>query len=592
MKTPTLLRPLLLTACGLALVLHAAAEPQVTFHPAAEQVGCYDFLEVTLQVEGSTAANPFTDVAVTGTFTPPGAAPLAVDGFCDSPDGTVHRIRFMPALPGLHSYRISYREGAFERTYAGTFEAVESKRKGVLRVDPEHPWHFRWDGSKERFFWNGTTAYWLAGWDDATIRQSLDRLDHLKVTRVRAALNGRVRDGRAWFENVFPTDTFSFRLNPWVARDPASVEQPGFDVARFDVDYWQKFERLLRHAWAKDMVISVIFYVDGSRPGVDPFGKSGMGGPDEQRYYRYAVARLAPFANVMWDLANEYRHFRTDAWAEQMGAFVKACDPYDHLTSTHGHGDFRFRTSAWADFAMYQSWDEHGGYEFMVQNRREQEKTGRIIPQVNEEYGYEDHYPQGWGENRTAPARAAETRTRLAWEIALAGGYQTSGERADRGTGWGPDTGGGWINGRGDDTMTLFEQQAPLYDFFTSITWWTLAPAPDLVTSFQPATPPAAKAATASPASAHPRPRALAMRNPDGDLAVIYLAGGGTVTLKADGLKDGLRPLWFSPRDGGIRVARALRTKVYRSPDAHDWVLLFRTPCNCSFREYDDEVER
>jgi hypothetical protein len=311
-----------------------------------------------------------------------------------------------------------------------------------------------------------------------------------------------------------------------------------------------------------------------------------MGGPDEQRYYRYALARLAPFANVMWDLANEYRLFRDDGWAEKMGAFVKQCDPYDHLTSTHGHGDFRFRTSPWADFAMYQSWDEHGAYAYMLKNRQEQAKTGRLIPQVNEEYGYEDHYPQGWGENRVAPARSADNRCRLAWEMYLAGGYQTTGERADRGTGWGPDTGGGWINGRGDDEMTMLDLYGHIHDFFTAITWWTLQPEPGLVVSFLPTN----QGAT-TPSTSNVAPKALAARNPEGDLAVVYLSRGGVVTLKGELLKDGLKPMWFSPRDGGIRVARALRSKVYRTPDAHDWVLLFRTPCNCSFREYDEEVE-
>ncbi len=97
-----------------------------------------------------------------------------------------------------------------------------------------------------------------------------------------------------------------------------------------------------------------------------------MGGKDEQRYYRYAVARLAAFSNVMWDVTNEYRSFRNDAWAEKMGAFIKRCDPYDHLTSVHGHGDFRFQTSPWADFAMYQRWDQAGGYRFMLDNREKQ----------------------------------------------------------------------------------------------------------------------------------------------------------------------------------------------------------------------------
>jgi hypothetical protein len=561
-----------------------AAEPRVEFTASTTEVACYDFAEVTLNVTDSAARNPFTDVTVEGAFNLKGEQPLAADGFCDSADGRVFRIRFLPSRPGTYEYAVKYREGAFEKTHRGTFRAGDAKRKGILRVDPEFPAHFQWEGSKERFFWNGTTAYWLAGWDDETIRQILDRLDRLKVTRVRAALSGRVKDGRAWFENVFPTDKFSFRLAPWVAADSANLEHPGFDVTRFNLAYWQKWERLLAHARRKDMIVSVIFYVDGRRPGVDPFGKAGMGGADEQRYYRYAVARLAPFCNVMWDLANEYRLFRDDAWAEKMGGFVKQCDPYDHLTSTHGHGDFRFRKSPWADFAMFQCWDEQGGYDYMLKNRREQEKTGRVIPQVNEEYGYEDHYPQGWGGNRKAPARSAETRARIAWEISLAGGYQTTGERADRGTGWGPDTGGGWINGRGDDEMTMLELYGHIYDFFTSMTWWKLVPSANLVVSAQPHPSVKDKSTVA--------PQTFAARSAEGDLAAIYVRGGGVVALNGELLKDQLKPLWFSPRDGGMRNARALRERVYRTPTADDWVLLFRTPCNCSFRDFDNELEQ
>lgn len=561
----------------------ASASPQLTFTPSSARVACSDFIEIAIKAKGSQAANPFTDVSVTGTFGLEGATPLKVDGFCDAADGSLFRIRFMPNKPGDHQYRVAYREGDFEKVHEGRFLAVNEKKRGVVRVDPEFPAHFRWEGTQERYFWNGTTTYWLAGWDDDTITQTIERLDRLKVTRVRAALSGRVQDGTAWFEgDVRPTDKFSFLLNPWVAKDPASIETPGHDVTRFNVAYWQKWDRLVAQARAKDMAVSVIFYVDGRRSGVDPFGKDGMGGPDEQRYYRYAIARLAPYCNVMWDLANEYRLFRDDAWAEKMGALVKETDPYDHLTSTHGHGDFKFGKSPWADFAMYQSWDEWGGYDYMLKNRQQQVASGRLIPQVNEEYGYEDHYPQGWGENRKAPTRSAETRARLAWEISLAGGYQTTGERANQGTGHGPDTGGGWINGRGDDDMTMLVLYGHLYDFFTGITWWKLQPDTNLVVSFQPTAPGAA------PANA----RTFAARSEEGDLAAIYVPGGGVVTLKDELLKDQLKPLWFSPRDGGMRNARALRPRVYRAPTNHDWVLLFRTPCNCSFRDFDNEFER
>jgi hypothetical protein len=67
---------------------------------------------------------------------------------------------------------------------------------------------------------------------------------------------------------------------------------------------------------------------------------------------------------------------------------------------------------------------------------------------------------------------------------------------------------------------------------------------------------------------------------------------GGIVTLQDGLLKDGLKPLWFSPRDGGMRNARAVRPHVFRTPTAEDWVLLFRTPCDCSFRDFDNELEK
>ena len=452
-----------------------SAPAGLKFTQSAQTIDAYDFVEVTLRIEKPNAGNPFTDAAFEGRFARDGGEHVRVDGFCDSADGRTFRIRFMPTQPGDYDYSVRYRHGSDETTHIGKFTAQDGKRRGLVRVDEDHPWHFLWEGTGEHYFWNGTTTYWLLGWDDETIRRNIDRLHKLKVNRLRAAICGRVENGRAWFENVFPTEEFSFRLNPWVARRPDSVDQPGFDVKRFNISHWQKIERMLRYARDKDMIISIIFYVDGARPGVDPFGKKRMGQEDEQLYYKYAVARLAAFSNVMWDVANEYHLFRDEDWVNKIGALIKKWDPYDHLMSVHGHGQFPFRTSRWADFAMYQQWDESGGHQFMLSNRRRQAQAGRPIPQVNEEYGYEDHYPT-WGGNRKAPARSADNRRRLAWGMYMAGCYQTTGERANTGTGWGPDTGGGWINGRGDDSMVMLIGYGHIVDFFTSIAWWKLEP--------------------------------------------------------------------------------------------------------------------
>ena len=63
----------------------------------------------------------------------------------------------------------------------------------------------------------------------------------------------------------------------------------------------------------------------------------------------------------------------------------------------------------------------------------------------------------------------------------MAGGYQTAGETARRGTNVGADMGGGWINGRGDDTMTMFIGYGHMVDFFTGFEWWKTNPHDELV---------------------------------------------------------------------------------------------------------------
>ena len=113
----------------------------------------------------------------------------------------------------------------------------------------------------------------------------------------------------------------------------------------------------------------------------------------------------------------------------------------------------------------------------MLESRKLQEKTGRIIPQTNEEYGYEDHYPH-WA----APGSdSADVLRRTAWDIAMAGAYGTAGESARRGTNIWPDSGGGWLNGRGDDTQTMFLGYGHMVDFFTSFEWWKTSPHDELV---------------------------------------------------------------------------------------------------------------
>ena len=63
----------------------------------------------------------------------------------------------------------------------------------------------------------------------------------------------------------------------------------------------------------------------------------------------------------------------------------------------------------------------------------------------------------------------------------MAGAYGTAGETARRGVNIWPDTGGGWLNGRGDDTMVMLKGYGHMVDFFASFDWWKTEPHDELV---------------------------------------------------------------------------------------------------------------
>ena len=528
-------------ACGAAI----AAPGDVVFSQSAPAVEAWDFVEVAIQVKSPDARNPFTDATVTGSFGKSGASErLKVEGFCDSMDGSVFRIRFMPSSPGEYAYTVTYKQAGFERSYNGTFQATDGHRRGAIAIDPQYPWHFIWAGTGEHYFFNGTTAFWLMGWrDERIIRESLERLHRLKINRVRVLLSGRT--WTMYGEPVMNSEAFSYYLSPWPAVKADDYDHPGFDYARFRIEHWQRYERMLRCARDRDMIISVIFDIADGKIHPEAYSEN------ERRYFRYAAARLAAFSNITWDLGDDLDTFRDDKWAHETGTqLAGGGDPYKHLASSHPvHTAHQDRASPWFGFASLQEWSR-AQHALMLHSRELQKKAGRIVPQANEEYGYEDHYPL-WAP--PPPGDSAETLRRTAWDIAMAGAYGTAGETARRGTGIWPDTGGGWINGRSDDTTTMLVGYSHMVDFFTGFEWWKTEPHDELVDN-----------------------GAWCLAEP-GRTYAAYLAHGGTVTVK---LEPGhYRAQWFSAFTGEVIPIGAVEGPSWTSPkapDSNDWALLLQ----------------
>ncbi len=530
---------------SLALVPSTAwAAGSISFSQPFAIVEDYDYVEVIVQVDKPDARNPFLDATVTGSFAKAdGTDRKDVEGFCDSADGSVFRIRFMPASPGDYTWSATYRQGGAETTHMGAFKASGGHRKGPLRVDPKYPWHFIWEGTDEHYFFNGTTAFWLMGWrDEEVIHNSINRLRQLKINRIRVLLSGAANI--LWGEPVMTGENFTMMLRPWLAEAPKSFDQPKIDYTRFNIPYWQKWERMLRYARDRDVIISAILEISTHK------AQPTAGGEDEKRYIRYAVARLAAFANITWDLGDDLDSFRNEQWTHETGTLLVNWDPYKHLATSHPtHREPQDRASDWFGFTSIQDWSR-SQHALMLEQRQIQLKTGRIIPQANEEYGYEDHYPH-WAPKPDGDS--AETLRRCAWEIAMAGAYGTAGESARRGVNIWPDTGGGWINGRGDDTMVMLKGYEHLVDFFTSFEWWKTEPHDELVNN-----------------------GAYCLAKP-GEIYAVYLPKEGTVTVNLEA--GAYEANWFSAFTGEKIPLPQVKGPVWTSPKTPgwlDWALLIR----------------
>ena len=269
---------------------------QMRLQQSAARVELYDYLEIAVMPSPVDVSHPFDDASLIGRFELQGGnRHWDFEGFCDSDDGSVYRIRFMPQLAGTYRYSLQFRIGNALQMGNGSFEVVKGNRRGPIRIDSQYPFHFVWEGTGEHYFFNGTTAYWLMGWsDEKIIQSSIERLHRLKVNRMRVTLAGRTN--LSYGEPVMADHGWTPFLTAWPAQLPEDVYHPGFDYSRFYLPHWRRFDRMLRFARDRDMVISIVLDMNDSKT------HPKAGSEDERRFLKYAVARFGAFSNVTWDL--------------------------------------------------------------------------------------------------------------------------------------------------------------------------------------------------------------------------------------------------------------------------------------------------
>ena len=489
-RRPFLLPLLLWSASAFATGTHAAAPD------SAATVPVWSVHEITLTAD-SAYANPYTDVAVTATFTSPESDTLRVPGFWDGE--RTWRLRFTPTSEGAWRYETASADaglGGQRGVIEATAPAPEAR--GFVRVDPHHPYHFVYDDGT-RYFMFGQTYYELVqnargggGW-----KASVDSSRAYGINKVRLG---------------------AYPIQDWPSPYP-ETSPFGDDHDRLDLEHWQQLDEVVRYLAERGVVADLMPYIASGSQRDAGFGTWEQ----DARYVRYVLARYAAFPNVIWCLVNEWNYSVKDApYWNRLGRLVRAEDPYleRHAEGARYLRPLSIHQQTRIDFQFFDaSWPSHAIVQYGVRNgMRENDpprtsvgdawgsaairfNRGRGMPVVNDEYGYieeEGDY------NREDNPLTREKHRRVIWATYLAGGYGSVGDKRVRGAGR------AWATADWEPAAEYGDIQH-LKTFFTArgLRYWEMEPLPDVVAEGE---------------------RVYVLGRP-GEQYAVYAAAGGPVTL-------------------------------------------------------------
>ena len=352
-------------------------------------------------------ANPF-GVRFTARVRGPEGRAFTMPGFYDG--GGVWRVRVSPTTEGRWTLRTRSDDPQLDGRRA-ELECVANTNQrvhGGLRVDPEHPHHFIFEDGT-RYFLMGYECDWLWALDMGkpeltTLEPFLDTLAAHGFNHV--ILNAYAHDcpwrkGTTGPDDFGPPPKYAWR---------GSNARP--DHSRFNLAYWRHYDRVIAALHRRGIVAHVMIKVYNKMVNW-PLPAS----PDDDRYFRWLIARYAAFPNVVWDFSKEANNEPSIRYKRGRLRFLRKHDPYRRLLTVHD--DSRtYDAGHYGDLLDFRSDQQHRDWHAVLLRQRKQ----NAWPVVNVEFGYE-HGPDGPDDLTYRVGQPPEEVARRAWEICLAGGY-------------------------------------------------------------------------------------------------------------------------------------------------------------------------
>lgn len=369
-------------ACALPAMASAFGEAVPQSPSKVEQWGTYE-----LALEGPSSANPFIDVQLSARFRI-GHRTVDVPGFYDG-EG-VYRIRYMPDAPGEWSCETISNAPQLQGKSA-RFTCTPPSAGNHGPIDVAHFYHFQYaDGTP--YFPFGTTCYAWAFLGAPYEEQTLNTLKAAPFNKVRMCL----------LPKPVGHDLFALPFE----RSAAGVN----DYTRLNPVYFRHIERRIQDLMRLGIQADVILF----HP-YDAWGYKSMPADANDRYLRYAIARLSAYRNVWWSIANEYDLIKTKTTADWDRFFriVEESDPSSHLRSIHHSRVIYDNSKPWVTHASLQSYAFDEAAEWRAAWNK---------PIIFDEMQYEGNIARRWGN------LSPEEMNRRFWMAIISGCYGTHGE--------------------------------------------------------------------------------------------------------------------------------------------------------------------
>jgi hypothetical protein len=280
---------------------------------------------------------------------------------------------------------------------------------GRLQVDPDHPYHFRFEDGT-RFFLMGYEADWLglAGMNDparAVLHRMVAHMDERGFNYVLVnvyAHDTRWAPGKSCEYDHGPPALYAFE---------GSNEKP--DHTRLNTEFFKRYDVMMDALLERGIVAHMMIKVLNKSVNWPANGSA-----DEKRYFRYVTARYQAYPNLVWDYSKESFKEPDDQLQRSLLDLVRSEDAYRHLTAAHDDDKYEWdpELSRNIDFRMdqYHEGDYAGITAF--------DRAMRARPVVNAEFGYE-HGVEKLPTHTHVNQSDWKEFLRRAYTISFAGGY-------------------------------------------------------------------------------------------------------------------------------------------------------------------------